>query len=419
MFCFFLNLIGRRHLSMPGIYIGLSLLPTLTLLVPGLVEQVEIRVGYIDYLIAILAHTFFICIGLALSYLMFNFGKIPKRNYSKFNFKSTNSTLKLKNIILFIAILSFFHQIFSLDSIPFLLIFKGSVTDLTMARESGYKLHGGIAVYIWHFSRMVFIPFLVSFYFLKFLDNKTKKNAVLFIVVLVFGMLNNALSGAKAPVAMLFLILVIIHFNLVGKMKIKNIFYSFLLILSFPFFVEYLFSESGFIESLTSFLEKFVNRFTYETFDRTLFYFDLFPYQEPYLGGRTNSLFTTFTGLDYFNVQNFVFIFRLESIQEHLLYGYANAHFIGYMNSDFGIYGVAFSCFFIGLAIGFIDVYSSKVMFDNVTFSLYIIIGFIFWKLMGSQPTTVLFSHGAILAFLMLIYLGFNVRKNNECNKTI
>ena len=400
---------------MPGIYLCLSFLPTLTLIFPPLLEQVSDRPGYLNYLIAILMHTFFICFGVVLSYFMFNNGKVPNRKYSAFNFKTVRSVLFLKNLIMIIALISFFHQILTLDSIPFLLIFKGSVADLTMARESGYKLHGGLMVYIWHFSRMVFIPFLVSFYFLKLVDCKTKKNLLAFILVLAFGIVNNALSGAKAPVAMLFLILAILYFNQLGKIKIRVVIYSFLLIISFPFFVEYLFSDVGFIDSLGHFLEKFINRFSYETFDRTLSYFDIFPYREPFLGGRTNSLFTLFTGESYFNVQNYVFIFRLDSLKEHLLYGSANAHFIGYMNADFGITGVILSCLFIGLIIGTIDLFASSVMRDNISLSIYIIIGFIFWKLMGSQPTTVLFSHGAILAFIILFYIGSKVNRKNEC----
>ncbi|TMN94510.1 hypothetical protein CWB63_03595 [Pseudoalteromonas sp. S409] len=394
---------------MPGVYYVLSFLPVLSLLSIDLMKLDSQRLGYFDYLNAITIHTLLIGLGLFCSYLMFNNGKVPSRAYSEnFIFKSAPRADKYVFLLIFFVVIIFIHQILSLRSIPFLMMFTdSSVSELTMAREGGYKLQGGFSVYFWHFSRMVFIPFLVILTFIKFLGKKDYSSFLLFLFVLFVGVFNNALSGAKAPVAMLFLCMFIAYVLLKGSFKLRYLLVAIVFIFIFPFFVEYSYSESSFIDTLSLFSEKVIKRFSHETFDRTLSYFDSFPYILDYLGGRTNSLFLLFSQESYFNVQNFIFIERIDGdVKEHLLHGSANAHFIGYMNADFGMLGVLLSCFTIGLIIGFLDVKSSSRIKTPESFALYIVMAFIFWKLMGSQPTSVLFSHGSILAFLMLLFFN-------------
>lgn len=410
----YLNLASTKHVSMPGVYYCLSFLPVLSMIAPTVQEKINGRNGIDEYLVAITLHSIFIALGLLVSYFLFNKGKVPDRNYSRcLNSKERFS--KFDVVILCVAILSFFHQVLTLGNIPFLMMFLDvSVSDLTMAREGGYKLHGGYAVYIWHFSRMVFVPYLVCTAFVMYLQDKTSRKMSVFFLVLIFGVLNNALSGAKAPVAMLFMCMFFIFIGVKRNINLKYVSLAVLFIFIFPFLVEYSFSEEGFLDTLDKFSQKVINRFSYETFDRTLSYFDVFPHLMNYLGGRTNSLFTLFSQQEYFNVQNYIFIHRLDGvIAEHLLHGSANAHFIGYMNADFGLIGVALSCLSIGIIIGFMDVYASSRLTSAKTISLYMVIAFIYWKLMGSQPTSVLFSHGAVLAFAMLICLGKKL-KNRE-----
>ncbi|WP_186494311.1 O-antigen polymerase [Shewanella algae] len=380
-------------------------------------SEASLRRGYFDYLNAVTLHTIFIGLGVLFSYLVFNRGVVPHRNY-KYSYREWFSLNKhgFEYLVFAFVVLVFFHQILSLGSVPFFLLFTdSSVSELTMAREGGYKLQGGMAVYFWHFSRMIFVPLIVCSSFINFIINKSKFNLLFFICVLFVGVLNNALSGAKAPVAMLFLCLFISFVLIKGRVDAKYVFFAVILVFVFPFIVEYSFSENGFFETLSIFSLKVINRFSYETFDRTLSYFDVFPYNMDYLGGRTNSLFMAFSGKDYFNVQNYIFLNRLGGeVPEHLLHGSANAHFIGYMNADFGLLGVALSCFIVGAIIGFVDVKSSNKLKSPVTLSLYIVMGFIFWKLMGSQPTSVLFSHGAIPAFFLLLFFYYFKHFNNK-----
>lgn len=416
-----LNLASSKHISMPGVYYCLSFLPVLSLLSFDFNEKTLYRIGLDDYLIAITLHTVLLSVGLFLAYLLFNNGKVPSRDYS-FSLKRKERFSRFDWLLFVLVVLIFFHQVFTLGDIPFLMIFLDvSVSDLTMAREGGYKLQGGLAVYFWHFSRMIFVPYLVCVAFIFLLQRNSSYNRTLFLIVLTLGILNNALSGAKAPVAMLFMCMFFIFVGIKRNINIKYVFFAIVAIFVFPFLIEYSFSDKGFLATLEHFSQKVINRFSYETFDRTLSYFDVFPKELEYLGGRTNSLFMLFSQQEYFNVQNYIFIQRIDGkVAEHLYHGSANAHFIGYMYADFGLIGVAFSCLIMGMIIGVIDVYSSARLGSSKTLAMYMVIAFIFWKLMGSQPTSVLFSHGAVLGFLILLMKGKGFRGGDcERNKNL
>jgi len=346
-------------------------------------------------------------------YLVFNTGKTPERFISpNYNRVVQNRSARLIYTILVLSIIALVHQLLTLPSIPIMEIFtERNVEDLTNARETGYKLQTSLAVYLWHFTRMVFVPFLVVVYFIRYLDKRNVVTMTIFLAILFLGIVHNSLSGAKAPVAMIFLCLLLAYIMRQPNYKVVKPLLSLPLILSFPFFIEYLYSDKTLYESLGYFTHKVMNRFSYELFDRTLSYFDLFPLQHEFLSGATNRLFTLVTGNEYFNVQNYVFIERLgDDIKDHLLHGSANAHYIGYMYSDFGLLGVAFSSVIVGMTIGVVDIILSKRFDSPVGVSLYIVATFLFWKLMGSQPTTVLFSHGVLLC----VVLGFIFNRLNR-----
>ena len=402
-FCYKLKLIGRGFFSAPGIYLALSLLPTVSLVVPSFFNVVSGRAGIQDYMISIVLHSLLFCFGLFIAYFLFNSGRIPVRRFV-FSCDQVVSERNLLALFCFLlAVVSLVSQILMLGDIPILSVFTSSdVADLTNAREAGYKLQGGVMVYLWHFSRMVFVPYLVVMSFCRWFLNPTRKSKILFLFVMVFAVVNNSLSGAVAPVAMLFLCIGVAYVYLLGRIRLSLVVPFVMAVFTFPFIVEYVYSEDGFWDSLLYFSLKVVNRFSFETFDRTLSYFDYFPYVKDYLGGRTNSLVLFFSGEKFFNVQNYIFLERLDSFRAHLLHGSANAHFIGYMNADFGLLGVAISCLLVGVVVGFIDVFSSKNIQGPSGLALYVVLGFILWKLMGSQPTAVFFSHGAVLCCILI-----------------
>ena len=398
-----LNLIGWRHVSAPGFYFCLSVLPTISLVF--LPDEFGARVGLGDYRAAILLHSLGIFIGLFFSYFLLCGGRTPNRqicNRTEFDFYGLNR--QLLGFLFFLVAVSFVSQILILPKIPMLEVFSdGGVAELTNAREQSYKLQGSAFVYLWHFSRMVLVPAIVVCFFVRWMVFRGRINLWVFLFVLIFGVVNNAMSGAKAPVALVFVCIFLSYIYIARSVSLFFVFLLFFGLFVFPFLVEYAYSERDFFDSVGYFFEKVLYRFSYETFDRTLSYFDIFPYSSAYLGGRTNGLFQLFTGQEYFNVQNYVFLSRLDVVREHLLHGSANAHFIGYMNADFGLLGVFFSCVAVGLVLGGVDVFASRRVSDPLTLALYVSMAYVFWKLMGSQPTTVFFSHGALLCLMLIV----------------
>lgn len=412
-----LRLLGRNYITVPGVYLSLSVLPTISLIIPGLYQQVVGRSGIYDYMLSIFLHTFCIGLGLFLSYILLNKGKLPRRVWLGVVQLNDNEAKWIFYGSLLLVVVSFFSQVLTLKSIPILSVFRGdSVADLTMAREGGYKLEGSLVVYLWHFSRMVFAPYLAVLFFIIYYQQRSRRSLFLFVSFLFLAVLHNSLSGAKAPVAMIFLCLAVAYYYMGGKLNIRYAFVFVFLIFLFPFLIEYAYSDDSLLDSIRHFGLKIVERFSFETFDRTLSYFDAYPYYFEYLGGRTNKLFTLFSGQDYFNVQNQIFLMRLGEVKEHLLHGSANAHFIGYMNADFGIIGVVVVCLAIGFILGTFDLLSTKYISGPTGLACYSIMGFVFWKLMGSQPTTVLFSHGALLCLLMIIAGSLKFRSNKPGN---
>jgi len=410
IFIFFVKYLGlasSRHCSIPGLYYLFALLPTFGLIFQPTGEMIANRPGVYDYGLAIVFHTLLFGVGLCVAYVFGKKAHTPRRVFVV-DHSGIERQQKLVLIsVLTLSIILFVHQILALGTVPFFLMFLGAeVEELTVARESGYKLQGGISVYFWHFSRMVFVPYLVSLFFAKYLVSKRRIDLIFFVCVLLFGILNNALSGAKAPVAMLFLCIFLVWVFIKGRPTFISLVFGGLLIFLFPLAVEYSFSDEGLLEVVVYFFEKVANRFSFETFDRTLSYFDIFPYERDFLGGRTNSLFTMISGEAFFNVQNYVFLERLDEFQPHLLHGSANAHFIGYMNADFGIVGVCISSLLVGLAVGVFDIYFSRRVADVSTLAIYVVLCFIFLKFIGSQPTTVLFSHGALLSLIIMFFLS-------------
>lgn len=397
----------------------LSALPTIGLLLPSQYDDYSARSGIDDYLIAILLHTIFITIGVVLGYIIFNDMRLPNWQFrKKLPPPAGDITPRLVIAISVVSFALLIDQLLRLGTVPLLLVFSDAAgASFVEAREIGYKNRGGLGVYFWHFNRMVFVPFLVASAYLMASRSKTIFSWLVFGMTLTLGVIHNGLSGASAPVAMLFLILFVAFINSGGKIRMQTVFLAVIAIFSFPLFVEQSFSDVSLLEALDKFIEKIVWRFGAGTFDRTLSYFDYYPYVEQYLGGSSIKVIAALSGDDFVNTRNVIFLSRAESLRDYQLSGNANAHFIGYMNADGGLFLVAFSCLLVGVILGAFDAIAASRIRSIFGLSLYCVMAFIFWKLSGSQPTTVLFSHGAGLSLILILLLerrhqrGFRTRR--------
>lgn len=323
---------------------------------------------------------------------------------------------KIYNVLLFVTIAVLIHQLLSIKHIPLFGMLKGiSGEQLAMDRETSFKLTDAGSRYLWNMSRQVFCPLLVLvsyFYFIYF--QKTFAGFVKFIAIVMLAAFNNALSSSLAPVALLGVYILFAYFLDKGKVNVLGVFFTIFLMLFFPAMSDFLYSDNiSFFESFSITMHKIYMRFSYETFERSLYYFDIFPDVRPFLEGRANRLIATITNQEWFNLQNFAFLYIVNKDAEHLANGSANAHFISYMYADFALWGIAIASIIFGYFVGLLEGFYSNMKKSVLIISCYIISIAVFWKFMGTQPTTIFISHGILLMVVLVAWFNKKYLKSS------
>lgn len=401
------RLLSLRNITAAGFYLVMSLLPTFALVFPSVVAEHALRDGFWTYKYALILHSSAFLVGAAIVQYGLRSTKVSK---NLTDITESRSEHRVVLVLISALVISLLHQLITLDTVPILVAFlsPGETATLTIHREASYKMSESLGVYFWHFMRqvgtLVLVCILVASVVVR--GRRASKHLAGTGLVVALAVFHNSLSAAKAPVAILFLA-VFFGFVLLGvKMRLRVVVGSILVTLSFPVMLEWLYSDTGFFSSAWHTYLKVFERFSLGVYDRTLAYFDVFVEPGAKLGGRTNSLFALITGQSHFNVQNFVFLERLDVIREHLVHGSLNAHFISYMYSDFGLVGVWLSSLVVGMVVSLGDVAYKRCPRSLLVVSIYAAYIVVVWKLMGSQPTSVFASHGGGVLLLCLFYLS-------------
>lgn len=404
------KVINIKYFTINGFYLLFFFAACSALLLPY-VNELKNRPGYENMLLAIFLHFSFYALGIIAFNCFFSFNyKSSFSSYISDEFYTNSLEKRILKILLVVSVILSVTQIITLKTIPILMIFQSSnnvdYAELAITRSETFD--GGVLGYIFHLNRQLLIPLVTIGYFLIFFFSKTIKTFLIFFIVLIFAIVNNSLSSALAPVATLFLLIFFSYLYISPKLNIRNVILLFLAILSFPFLVEYISSDNlSLFNSISHTADKVAYRYTGETLDRTLCYFDYYGIESDFLGGRTNKLFTIFSGEELFKVQNFMFVKHLP--KEKLFYashGNMNANFIAYMYSDFSFIGVIISSFLMGFITSLFQNFYIQKEKTILNFSAYIVTIGLFWKLSGTQPTTILFSHGAVFLFIFIYYLS-------------
>lgn len=403
----FLNL---RFPTIPGFYFIWFLLMATTLLQPLEIELHSSSKGYNNFLIALLEHAFFFLLGLVLSYnrKWVKSKVIADRIYEN-NFVFNES--KIIKIVSYFSLALFLHALISIQKIPILEILRAGAdesmaADATVNKEALFKGDIGLNNYIWNLNRQILFPIVIIYYFSLYFLNRNKGNFRMFMFFFIIGVINNSISGSLAPVALIFFMLGLTFVYLSIGIKAKHYLIVFFCSLSFPIFVEYSATDKDFFDSAEVTVTKTIYRFSGETFKRSIDYFNVYGVDEEFLGGRTHKIFTYFSGDEYFNVSNHIFVKNLP--ERKLFYastGHQNAHFICYLYSDFGHIGVIIGSFIMGFILAKFQLLCTNRVRDKISFSAYIILVTLFWKLMGVHPFTILFSHGGILLIVFVDFL--------------
>jgi hypothetical protein len=415
----FLNL---RYPTIPGFYFIFLSIMSLSFIIPSeATENFKLSQGYQNFLLGTTLHYIFFLLGILVIYKGQRFDPstlaLKLRNFSFYEIET-----KIIKYLTVLAVLIFIHSLIVMKSIPIVEILRAGAdeslaAEATINKESLYKESISLNNYIWNLNRQILFPILILYSFVTYFKLKTKRKLVMFLILLIVGVANNAISGSLAPVALIFFMLGISFLYLSNNIKPKHYVSILVLSLAFPIFVDFSSSNYKFSESVNITLNKTFYRFSGETFKRSLDYFEVYGVEKPFLGGRTHKIFTYVTGEEYFNVSNYIFVRNLPV--RKLAYastGHQNAHFICYLYSDFGFSGIVIGSLIVGLILAKFQLILNTHLTGNLSFVAYVILVTLFWKLMGVHPFTILFSHGALLLVIMTLWISKKIKKVNELN---
>lgn len=310
--------------------------------------------------------------------------------------------LPVVSTLLGVAFVLLFVYLRQLGTVPlfYLLRHPGDYYKLMFLREDSFKLLNSSLSYAFALLRGVLFPFLIVVSFGYFLCSRHRHWLVAFLIALVSGVFFASLSLAKAPVAIIFLVLALfIYYYKRGLFSYKFALACVLLIFAFPVIVILGVSE---------------NRVTFDILINTLFdrliagpswdvynYFEFFPVHRAYLHGASVHALSLF-GLPVVNTANLVGLheepFGLQSIS-------ANATFISDLHADFGLAGVLIGGVLAGIIMQLFHVYLVRRRKTIATLSAYAFLVFALFQINYSSLTVVLASGGAIpvLGLLWLI----------------
>jgi len=294
----------------------------------------------------------------------------------------------------------------------------GDLSMLTMAREEAFKLLK-ISVferYLFTWLRSLLLPIGTVGSFYLWLVSRENRNLVLSILYALTGLLVNSITLEKSPTAALMLTIIVLFYLKKGKLNLKFIAVSFLIVFTVPFFIMIMLHSAE-----KNFLYVVWITFLYRIFivpaEVLYHYFEIFPDIHEFLLGRSSQVFSWLYYDGTFPLSNYVARIWWRAPQATTL---ANANYIGYFWADFGFWGVVVSTFLVGLVIymlfwllisasrykkNFLYVVSVSVMAPIFTFVFF-----------SSNFTTLFFTRGLIffiLIFMMVLYTN-RVKEENR-----
>lgn len=274
----------------------------------------------------------------------------------------------------------------------------GAYLESYEAREESFKLLDTPLVYLFFLLRVLIFPFLTILALGHYLRTRQQTWLIFFVASLVAGTFYAALSIAKWPVVvMFFTILLFIYIYRQGHISKTFTFILLGLMLAFPLFVILMITADmnvGFLDALRT----IAVRAFYDPAESIYYYFEIFPERVGYLYGKSIGKLSWIMGWEYFNVPNFVHLYRFP---QGLISGSANAGFVAGLNADFGIAGVVLGGFFTGILMEVTQVYLLRKRKTILIMSLYSFLIFAFFLLNFAALPVVLLSNGLILALIL------------------
>jgi oligosaccharide repeat unit polymerase len=277
----------------------------------------------------------------------------------------------------------------------------GEAFQAAILREESFKLLDSPLLYFYQLVRAVFYPILILIALGSYLRFRQRRWLVMLIAASSSGLFFASLTLAKAPVALIFLLIgVFLYLYRRGSLSRKTVAIVLVLVFMFPLFVvTFAFSGgSGEIVTPLAAMIAIGSRLFSIPSEAVYYYFEYFPGQVNYLHGRSIDKLARIMGKPPFDTANAIGLYAfnagLESVTE-------NAAFIGDLNADFGMWGVVLGGVLAGVVMQAVQILILRRRKTVVTLACFSFLIIAFWFLQSTSLPVVLASNGVILTLVL------------------
>jgi oligosaccharide repeat unit polymerase len=301
------------------------------------------------------------------------------------------------------ALLMTLMYLLEVKAVPlfYLIANPGDAFAVAILREEAFKLLNSPFLYIYSILRAVVYPFLIMISIGAYLVTRSRKWLWRSVAALIAGVLYAALTIAKGPVAIIFLMTAVFaYYYRHGRLSRRAMAAFLVIILLFPVLVvawAYVGTNLD-LEQIGEVFQAIGDRVFHIPAEMVYSYFEFFPAHMGHLHGASIGLLSTVLGMNHVDTPNvvgqFIYPYGIESIS-------ANAAFIGDLYADFGMTGVLIGGVLAGFIMQALHIYVVRRRKTIITLAVYAFLLVTFLLLHSTALPQILASNGAILIFLI------------------
>jgi oligosaccharide repeat unit polymerase len=283
----------------------------------------------------------------------------------------------------------------------YLIANPGDAFAAAVLREESFKLLNSPFLYIYSVLRAVLYPYLIMVSIGAYLVTRRAKWLWRSIIVLIAGVLYAALTIAKGPVAIIFLMVAFFfYYYKHGHLSRRAMATFFVIILLFPVLVAtwaYVGTNLD-LGQIGDVLQAIGDRLFHIPAEMVYGYFEFFPAQMGHLHGASIGMLSALLQMKHVDTPNVVGQFLYPNGIESIT---ANAAFIGDLNADFGMGGVLIGSVLAGFIMQALHIWVIRRRKTVTTMAVYAFLTVTFLFLHSTALPQILASNGAILIFLI------------------
>jgi oligosaccharide repeat unit polymerase len=325
-----------------------------------------------------------------------NYLNKPLENYNK---KGENFLVFLFKILLLICLVSAIYVTYVNGEIPFMKLLFNSQNDLLLSRNDYNLNFKGIRL----IKNVIFeqLTLLLCLFFFA-LKNKNNSYKYWFYFSFLLSIYAAIFSGAKSPIIVLFINLLILRYYLVGKISSKKILQFILAILILILTIIILAAGDS---NLTLALEYLFNRVFIDEVSGTFLMFDIYPrgYDHIYFQSLSEFLSNLFGIEKIDNAQRTSMLYAFGDRAESGLFNQLSTYFLGEAWANFGYYGIIVGPIYVGFILGFFINFIIRIKKSFLTVS--ILTYFSFSSSISSQFNNFIYNSNVIIISIIILFI--------------